>query len=84
MAVRATETIAPLRVEVRGDPARLRLLRGALRLWLLRAEVPAEVAWNVLLACSEACTNAVRHAYRHQEQPGTVELQARRGQSGAR
>ena len=82
MAVRATETIAPLHVSVRGEPAQLRVLRGALRLWLLRAEVPAEVAWDVLTACSEACTNAVAHAYRHQPEPGTVELDARWTRSG--
>jgi len=82
MAVRASETIAPLHVSVRGEPAQLRVLRGALRLWLLRAEVPPEVAWDVLMACSEACTNAVAHAYRHQPRPGAVELDARRSRSG--
>jgi anti-sigma regulatory factor (Ser/Thr protein kinase) len=56
------------------DPARLTLrlpaipstlgqFRQTLRRWLAAAGLPADVAYEVMTACNEACANAIEHAY---------------------
>src|SRR5262249_3126723 len=45
------------------EPRMLVELRRELRRWLERSEIPVEDAGDILVACSEACANAVRHAY---------------------
>jgi anti-sigma regulatory factor (Ser/Thr protein kinase) len=42
-------------------PIVLALVRHELRRWLEREQVPAEACADVILACSEACANAMEH-----------------------
>lgn len=54
----------------------VRLARHDLRRWLEAADVPLEVVDEVVLACSEACANAVEHPERATKQ--LVEIEAQR------
>jgi anti-sigma regulatory factor (Ser/Thr protein kinase) len=47
----------------RASLASLGTLRGGLRSWLDRIDVPADIAHSVLVAVGEATTNAIEHAY---------------------
>ena len=51
-----------LRLCVPAQPGTLAPLRATLRRWLLRAGASEVEAYEVLTACGEACTNAIRHA----------------------
>lgn len=51
----------------------VRFVRHDLRRWLEQAGVPAEVVNEVVLACSEACANAVEHPQRAGRQLVQVE-----------
>jgi anti-sigma regulatory factor (Ser/Thr protein kinase) len=51
----------------------LRFVRHDLRRWLDRSGLPAEVVTEVVLACSEACANALEHPEQAQRQ--LVEIQ---------
>jgi anti-sigma regulatory factor (Ser/Thr protein kinase) len=51
-------------VELPADPAALQGLRRRLRGWLARRGVGSDEAAGVVLAVSEACNNAIEHAYR--------------------
>ena len=62
LCVRAAPTIGPFASSIPADPSALGGLRGELRTWLDAASVPAEVRDDVVLACNEACANAVEHA----------------------
>jgi anti-sigma regulatory factor (Ser/Thr protein kinase) len=55
-------------------------LRGQLRTWLVGSGVPDDVANDVVLASSEALSNAVEHAYRGSA--GSVSLEARISAAG--
>ena len=59
-------------VEVPAEPSTLPELRRRLRGWLERQQVGAAEAADVVLAVSEACNNAIEHAYRDRE--GTIKL----------
>jgi anti-sigma regulatory factor (Ser/Thr protein kinase) len=59
-------------VEIPAEPGTLPELRRRLRTWLLRRECSAAEAADVVLAVSEACNNAIEHAYRDRE--GTIAL----------
>ena len=59
-------------VEIPAEPGALPELRRRLRTWLLRRECSAAEAADVVLAVSEACNNAIEHAYRDRE--GTIAL----------
>ncbi len=48
---------------VEAEPSSLAELRAALRGWFARAGIGADDARDLLLACGEACNNAVEHAY---------------------
>ena len=54
---------APLRLTLPAAPASLAGMRRSLRLWLAAAGVPPVVSSQVTLAASEACSNAIEHAY---------------------
>jgi serine/threonine-protein kinase RsbW len=54
------------------------VVRQAVRGLLDAAEVEDQVAGDVLLAVTEACTNVVRHAYRDARAPGEIEITASR------
>ncbi|HEU0195413.1 MAG TPA: ATP-binding protein [Gaiellales bacterium] len=54
------------------------VVRQAVRGLLDAAEVEDQIAGDVLLAVTEACTNVVRHAYRDGSGPGEIEIMASR------
>jgi anti-sigma regulatory factor (Ser/Thr protein kinase) len=51
--------------------------RDSIRDFVTLLELPEKRLDDVLLCVSEAVTNVVMHAYRRQEEPGTVEVDAR-------
>jgi anti-sigma regulatory factor (Ser/Thr protein kinase) len=51
-----------LALRLHSDPASLAEVRRELRRWLDRGGVAAEEANDILVACSEACANAIVHA----------------------
>jgi anti-sigma regulatory factor (Ser/Thr protein kinase) len=51
-------------VELPADPAALRGMRLRLGAWLAKRGIDTEQAHDVVLAVSEACNNAIEHAYR--------------------
>jgi serine phosphatase RsbU (regulator of sigma subunit)/anti-sigma regulatory factor (Ser/Thr protein kinase) len=57
------------------EPRMLVALRLALRQWLRDSAVTADEETEILIACGEACTNVVRHAY--PTAVGEMELDAR-------
>ncbi|MFC9437725.1 ATP-binding protein [Nocardia sp. NPDC057030] len=54
----------PLELAFAADAAELSAVRAALREWLDRSRVRADQGVDVVLAVSEACTNAVEHGHR--------------------
>ena len=62
LCVRAAPTIGPFASSIPADPRALAGLREELRTWLIDAAVPVAVRDDVVLACNEACANAVEHA----------------------
>jgi serine phosphatase RsbU (regulator of sigma subunit)/anti-sigma regulatory factor (Ser/Thr protein kinase) len=50
-------------LRVPADPSRLRAIRHSVARWLTASGVDERVVRDVVLACSEACANAVEHAY---------------------
>jgi PAS domain S-box-containing protein len=75
LAIRADEVGARLEVEVPADPDQVALVRRRLRHWLARHGVPAEQAYDIVIAVGEACANAAEHAYAGEQ--GTLALAAR-------
>ena len=61
-----------LHLRVPARPDSLAPVRHAVRRWLKELEVPSTQAHEVLVACGEACANAVQHPYGATE--GTIEL----------
>jgi serine phosphatase RsbU (regulator of sigma subunit)/anti-sigma regulatory factor (Ser/Thr protein kinase) len=53
----------PLSLTLPAEPGRLVDARRALRQWLRSSGVVAEDESEILVACGEACSNVVRHAY---------------------
>ena len=53
----------PLHLIVRADPTRLAGMRRRLQRWLTSAAVPPAVMGQVVVSVSEACANAIEHAY---------------------
>lgn len=64
------------RIRFSADPVQLILFRGGLDRWLDQLDWPEPERVDTLLAVSEACCNAVRHAYAGIE-PGDVEVTGR-------
>ena len=65
----------PLQLEFPAEPSELAGTRNALRDWLKRAEVNAELTQDVLIAVGEAVANAIEHG--HRDSPGgNVSLRA--------
>lgn len=54
----------PLRIESDATASQLGAIRSQLTDWLRTAEVPDELANDIVLAINEACTNCIEHAYR--------------------
>jgi PAS domain S-box-containing protein len=55
---------APLRIESDATADQLVGMRHRLSQWLEAADVPNELAGDIVLVVNEACTNCVEHAYR--------------------
>jgi serine phosphatase RsbU (regulator of sigma subunit)/anti-sigma regulatory factor (Ser/Thr protein kinase) len=62
LAVQLEELDAELHLCVPGRPGALAPLRATLRRWLTKAGATETEAFELLTACGEACTNAIRHA----------------------
>jgi PAS domain S-box-containing protein len=60
-------------LRVPADPARLRAIRQSVTRWLAAGGLDPEAIADIVLACSEACANAIEHAYGPGE--GTVEIE---------
>ncbi len=66
---------APLRIESEAVAEELVNVRHRLTAWLRAADVPDELAADIVLVVNEACTNCVEHAYRG-HRVGTMLLEA--------
>ncbi|HJP65100.1 MAG TPA: SpoIIE family protein phosphatase, partial [Actinomycetota bacterium] len=53
----------PLRLTLAADPASLPPLRHVLRRWLREAGADPEAVQAIVVACNEACSNAIQHPY---------------------
>ncbi len=51
-----------LALDLRTTPGSLRSLRAVLRRWLAQTQTSAEDVHAIVLACSEACANAIEHS----------------------
>ncbi|BBZ50639.1 SpoIIE family protein phosphatase [Mycobacterium heidelbergense] len=64
-----------LRIESEATADQLAIIRHRLAAWLRAADVPDELAADIVLVVNEACTNCVEHAYRGHP-VGTMLLEA--------
>lgn len=64
------------RIRFSADPVQLFLFRAGVERWLRELEWPEAERIDAVLAVSEACANAVQHAYTDGE-PGDVEVTGR-------
>lgn len=60
---RATEPAERLRLRPPAEPRSLKTVRNALRRWLGQAGIDERETYEILVACGEACANAIEHAY---------------------
>jgi anti-sigma regulatory factor (Ser/Thr protein kinase) len=63
-----------LSLRIPADPSKLASIRRNVTRWLMRHDVPSDAAADIVLASSEACANAIEHAYGPAE--GSVDLDA--------
>jgi PAS domain S-box-containing protein len=63
LAARLVPVPVPFEARVPADPASLFSVRSSLSRWLESARIVAGDRHDIVLACSEACANAVEHAY---------------------
>jgi PAS domain S-box-containing protein len=63
VAMRAVPLGPELRLRLAAEPQVLAPLRRTLRRWLRQAGATPDEANEILVACGEACTNAIQHAY---------------------
>src|SRR5204863_5124492 len=64
LCLRATSEAPPLVISMPPEPGALANVRASLRRWLAEVPLSEEAREDVVLACNEACANAVEHAYR--------------------
>jgi PAS domain S-box-containing protein len=69
----------PLHLRAPADPNSLASLRQTLRRWFREIDAPEQDAYDVLVACGEACANAVQHAYGAGEGHVEVDVAAQDG-----
>jgi serine phosphatase RsbU (regulator of sigma subunit)/anti-sigma regulatory factor (Ser/Thr protein kinase) len=65
----------PLELNFPANASQLAPTRSALRRWLTRAKVDAELSMDVLVAAGEAVANAIEHGHRHSPE-GIINLSA--------
>jgi PAS domain S-box-containing protein len=53
----------PLRLSVPAEPAMLSPIRQTVRRWLGEVGADKQESYEILVACGEACANAIQHAY---------------------
>ena len=63
-----------LQLTMPAEPLKLAVLRQTLRRWLAACEASDQESHDIVLACNEACANAIEHAYGPGD--GTVEMDA--------
>ena len=63
LCLRATSEPLPLVISMPADPGALADVRASIRRWLGDVPLSEEAREEVVLACNEACANAVEHAY---------------------
>jgi serine phosphatase RsbU (regulator of sigma subunit)/integral membrane sensor domain MASE1/anti-sigma regulatory factor (Ser/Thr protein kinase) len=66
-------TEEPLRLSFLAEPHVLAPLRTTVRRWLSETGAETQESYDILVACGEACTNAIQHAYGAGE--GSVEVE---------
>ena len=69
----SSESRRPLRMALPADPIAISVARDGVRRWLAAWAWPAYELVDIVLAVSEAVTNAIEHAYLDQS-PGVVEV----------
>jgi PAS domain S-box-containing protein len=74
LALRSLPVTEPFRTSFPADTRELATVRAGARDWLEAQQIPAEVSNDVVLAISEACANAVEHAYRNSSGITEVEI----------
>jgi anti-sigma regulatory factor (Ser/Thr protein kinase) len=62
LAVKLISLEDELRMRVPAQPGALAPMRATLRRWLIRAGATDAEVYELVTACGEACTNAIRHA----------------------
>ena len=72
LIVQLLEVPSVMTVELPADPSMLRTLRARINCWLERRGVVELKRLDAILAVSEACNNAIEHAYANRE--GTIRL----------
>ena len=65
---------ARMDLELIGDPAALAAFRQGLRRWLAESGAAPEEVQEIVMACNEACQNAIEHAYGLAPEPFDVAL----------
>jgi integral membrane sensor domain MASE1/anti-sigma regulatory factor (Ser/Thr protein kinase) len=73
VALRAVPLAEELHLRLPAEPSVLAPLRGTLRRWLRELGATADETNEILVACGEACTNSIQHAYGAAE--GTLEIE---------
>jgi anti-sigma regulatory factor (Ser/Thr protein kinase) len=63
LAVRLLAARERFELRIPADPSRLRSVRRSVTRWLAAGGVDPEAIADIVLACSEACANAIEHAY---------------------
>ncbi|MDP9300865.1 MAG: GAF domain-containing protein [Actinomycetota bacterium] len=63
LCLRAAPDAPPLVISMPAEPAALADVRASVRRWLVEVPLSDEAREEVVLACNEACANAVEHAY---------------------
>ena len=61
-------------ITVPARPDQLAPLRDRIGRWLADSDIPPPLRSDIVLATDEALANSVEHAYRHQEESGTVDV----------
>lgn len=75
LLVRVSGVPSVVKIEIPSDPSTLRELRARLRTWLTRRGVDKAQLTDTIIAVSEACNNAMEHAYVDRDGPIRLTLE---------